>query len=97
MFCVDIANESEIAVDLTIVNKHSTRNLAISTVSWSCLGGVELGRGLLELKFKYDQFTWFVPFLFGSVFLALGIFYVVMLVRRIGPGGTSTGASSAPL
>jgi len=83
-------------MDLTIVNKHSTRSLAISTVFWSWLGGVELGRGILELKLKYDQFTWFVPFLFGSVFLAIGIFYVVMLVRRIGPSGASTAVPTVP-
>ena len=71
-------------MDLSIVNRHCPRNLAISAVLWSCLGGFELGRGLqLFLSAKWD-YRWIAQFLSGPVFLAFGIFWAVMLVRRVG-------------
>ena len=68
-------------VDLSVVKKHSPRNLTISSVAWSCIGGVELGRGVQQLMGSHSQFGWTVSFLFGTVFLAYGIFWAVMLLR----------------
>jgi len=78
-------------MDLTVVNRHSARMLAFAAVSWSCLGGFELGRGVQEVIKNYGRFDWVKSFMFGSAFLAFGIFWVVRLVRRAGASGTSPG------
>jgi hypothetical protein len=59
--------------------------LAISAVVFSCLGGIEIGRGIDGVIVARLQFSWIVPFLMGSAFLGYGIFQAVMLVRRISP------------
>ena len=69
-------------IDLGIVKKHSSRNLALLAISFSCAGGVELGRGIQELIASRWLYQWTTSFLIGSVFLACGIFWSVMLVRR---------------
>jgi hypothetical protein len=74
-------------VDLSIVNTHSHRRLAFSAVFWSCLGGVELGRAVQQLMvsrwISRWQYDWPISFLMGSAFLAYGIFWAVMLLRRV--------------
>ena len=72
----------ETSSTLSVVNKHSSRTLGISAVFFSCLGGIELGRGIEEFIFNKGGFTWVTSFLFGPAFLAYGIFWIVMLVRR---------------
>jgi len=71
-------------MDLSIVNRHSYRRLVIAAVVWSCLGGIEIGRGIQEVLSRALNYPWIVPFLMGSAFLAYGIFWAVMLVRRVG-------------
>lgn len=70
-------------MDLSAVSKHSASSLAISTVFWSCLGGVDIGQGIQRTIHSYNSYNWVLDFLFGSVFLALGIFWAVILVRRV--------------
>ena len=70
-------------MDLSVVNRHSPRNLAISAVFWSCFGGFELGWGIQEFLSARWQYKWIHQFLFGPVCLAFGIFWAVMLVRRV--------------
>jgi TM2 domain-containing membrane protein YozV len=76
------AQEFTAMVDLSVVKKHSPRNLAFSSVFWSGMGGFCLGRGVQELL--QSQYDWTVSLLFGIAFLAYGIFWAVMLVRRVG-------------
>jgi len=70
-------------VDFGIVNKHSSRILAASTVFWSCLGGVEIGFGIQEALTDHHSFRWVNSFLFGATCLAFGAFWAVMLLRRV--------------
>lgn len=81
-------------MDLSIMNRHSPRNLAIGAVLWSCFGGFELGQGLQLLLSAKGDYHWIAQFLFGPVFLALGIFWAVMLVRRV--TGTSNAVNHRP-
>ena len=73
-------------MDLSIVNKHSSRNLGIGAVLWSLIGGIELGRGIQQILIGASKGSWLVSFIFGSAFLAYGVFWVVMLVRRANLG-----------
>ena len=73
-------------MDLGSVNRRSPRDLAIGAVLFSCMGGMELGRGIQGLVFTKVLYAWTVEFLFGTAFLAYGIFWAVMLVRRVGSG-----------
>ena len=82
-------------MDLKIINRHSPRSLAISAIFWSCFGGMELGWGIKEVATKYGQFVWVSSFILGTVFLALGIFWALMLARRAGPLEASSNAPSA--
>ena len=68
---------------LSIVSKHSLRNLAISTVFWSCVGGAEIGIGIQQTLTDYHSFRWVNWLVFGVVFLAFGIFWAVRLLRRV--------------
>jgi hypothetical protein len=70
-------------MDLSIVSKHSSRNLATSTICWSCLGGVDIGIGILQTLTDYHSFRWVTWLLFGVASLAFGIFWAVMLLRRV--------------
>jgi hypothetical protein len=69
-------------MDLTVINRHSPGRLGFSTVVFSCLGGVELGRGIQQLIRVESAGIWIVSFLCGSAFLGYGIFWAVMLARR---------------
>lgn len=69
-------------MDLLAVKKHSAHGLAFSTVFWSCLGGIELGRGIDQILNKNFQYRWITPLMFGTAFLALGVFWAAMLLRR---------------
>jgi hypothetical protein len=69
-------------MDLGIVSKQPTRNLAIVTVSWSCLGGVEIGNGIQQTLTNYHSIRWMNSFLFGAACVAFGIFSAVTLLRR---------------
>ena len=71
-------------MDLSVVNRHSTRNMVISAVFFSCFGGIEIGRGIEQVQSRAVNYSWIVLFLWGAAFLAYGIFWAVMLVRRIG-------------
>lgn len=71
-------------MDLGSVNKRSPRDLAIGAVVFSCMGGFELGRGIQGLVFTKLLYVWTAEFLFGTAFLAYGIFWAVMLLRRVG-------------
>jgi hypothetical protein len=71
-------------MDLSVMDKHSSRRLAFSAVFWSCLGGIEIGQGIQQILARALNYPWIVPFLMGFAFLAYGIFWAVMLVRRIG-------------
>ena len=73
-------------MDIGTVNRRSSRDLAIGSVLFSCMGGVELGRGIQGLVFTKLLYPWTVEFLFGTAFLAYGIFWAVMLVRRASSG-----------
>lgn len=70
-------------MDLTIVKKHSSRNLVFSAMLWSCLGGLEIGRGIQQLLSQKWLYNWIVSFLIGAAFLGFGIFWAVLLLRRI--------------
>jgi len=70
-------------MDLSIVSKHSSRDLAISTVFWSCLGGAEIGIGIQQTLANFHSFRWVNFLLFGAACLAFGIFWAVMLLRRV--------------
>jgi hypothetical protein len=71
-------------MDLSVIGKHSSRRLVFNAVFWSCLGGIEVGRGIQQILSHALNYPWIVPFLMGSTFLAYGIFWAMMLVRRTG-------------
>jgi len=77
-------------MDLSIINKHSSRSLAFSVVFWSCLGGLWLGMGIDELIDARLQYHWIWSLMFGAAVLAMGIFYAVMLLRRTTPSSSPT-------
>lgn len=81
-------------MDLSIVSKQSSRNLAISTVFWSCLGGVEIGNGIQQALTNYHSFRWINSFLFGATGVALGILWAVILLRRVNPEAQVSGLKS---
>ena len=60
-------------MDLSDISKHSSRNLAISTISWSGIGGVEIGVGIQQVLTDYHLFRWVSWILFGVAFLAFAI------------------------
>jgi hypothetical protein len=70
-------------MDISIVSRQSSRNFAISTVLWSCLGGVQTGNGIQQIFTNYHSFRWINSFLFGVVGVGLGILWAVMLLRRV--------------
>jgi len=72
-------------MDLSSVNKHTPRNLAISAVFFSCFGGMKIGWGIQQLAAARFQYAWIESFLVGSAFLCFGIFWAVLLVRRATP------------
>lgn len=77
-------------MDLSRLNKSSPRTLAISAVSFSCFGGIELGWGIQDLIHAKWQYRWTGELLMGAAFLAYGIFWAVMLVRRVSSGTEET-------
>jgi hypothetical protein len=72
-------------MNLERVNKNSPRSLAFSAVSFSCLGGIEIGIGIQELIFRRARFDWITSFLFGVAFVCYGIFWGAILARRAAP------------
>ncbi len=62
-------------MDLSSLNKHSPRNLAISAVFFSCFGGIELGWAIQDLLRAKWQYKWTEELLVGAAFLAYGIFW----------------------
>ena len=81
-------------MDLSIVNKHTPRNLALSAVSFSCFGGIKIGWGIQQLIAAKFQYSWIESFLTGSAFLGFGIFWVVLLVRRATPNKSAEAKQS---
>jgi uncharacterized membrane protein SpoIIM required for sporulation len=81
-------------VDLSTVNKHSPWSLAISAIFFSCFGGMKLGWGIQQFAAARFQYSWIESFLTGSAFLGVGIFWVVLLVRRATPD-TGRGGEAA--
>jgi succinate-acetate transporter protein len=75
-------------MDLSSVNKHSSRNMAILTVCCSGFGGEQIERGIQQLIHARLQYDWTSSFLLGSAFLCYGTFWAVMLVRRTGAAHT---------
>jgi len=78
-------------MDLTAVSKWSASGLAILTVFWCCVGGIHIGQGIQRMIHSYSSYNWVVDFLSGSALLGMGIFWAVMLVRRV-----KTTTSEAP-
>ena len=72
-------------MDLSSVNKHNPRRLAISAVFFSCFGGMKIGWGIQQLATARFQYSWIESLLTGSAFLCFGIFWAVLLVRRATP------------
>ena len=72
-------------MDLSIANKKSSRNLAISSVFFSTVGGMQIGWGIQQVIHARPQYSWINSFLFGLCFLGVGILWSVMLVRRTAP------------
>ena len=73
-------------MDLGNINERPPRDLAIASVLFSFMGGIELGRGIQGLVSTRVLYPWTVEFLFGTAFLAYGIFWAVILVRRASSG-----------
>jgi succinate-acetate transporter protein len=73
-------------MDLNRFDKHSPRSLAIGAVLFSCFGGIEVGWGIRDLVHSKWQYNWTGEMLVGAAFLAYGVFWVVLLVRRAGSG-----------
>jgi hypothetical protein len=71
-------------MDLSSVNKHSPARLLSMAVFWSCIGGVWLGEGIQQFLRERFSYSWASYVLLGSVSVAFGIFWAVMLMRRIG-------------
>lgn len=69
-------------MDLSTVSKHSSQGVAFSAAFFSCMGGIEIGRGLNQLQAARFQYDWIGSFLVGAAFLGFGIFWAVILVRR---------------
>jgi len=61
----------------------------ISAVFWSCLGGIELGRGITKVLLDRLQYDWITPLLMGWAFLGFGILWAVTLLRRLRLQGDS--------
>ncbi len=72
-------------MDLSIINKRSSRSLAISAVFFSFAGGFWIELGIDELVHAKLQYHWIAWFVFGPAFLAYGIFWAVQLARRASP------------
>jgi hypothetical protein len=75
-------------MDLSSVNKRSTRSLVFTAIfCWFC-GGYYLADGIHRLVRDRLAYKWPGSFLFCLAWLGVGIFYTVMLLRRI-PSGSS--------
>ncbi len=71
------------SIDLSAVERHSPGRLLFSAVFFACMGGIELGKGIQQLLRERVVQNWIVSFIFGFAFLAFGLFWAVMLMRRI--------------
>ncbi|MGA8408570.1 MAG: hypothetical protein WB680_15450 [Candidatus Acidiferrales bacterium] len=72
------------------LNKHSPRFLVASAVFCSTFGGVEIGWGIQELITTRVKYDWIGSILFGVAFVCYGIFWAVMLVRRVNSATVQT-------
>jgi hypothetical protein len=70
-------------MDISSVHKRSTRDLVFSTVFSWFFGGLWLAQGIDRLVQDRLAYKWVSSLLMGLAFLAVGIFYTVMLLRRI--------------
>jgi hypothetical protein len=71
------------AIDLSSVERHSSGKLLFSAVSFACMGGIGLGEGIQQSLKERSTQNWIVSFIFGLAFLAFGIFWAVILMRRL--------------
>jgi len=70
-------------MDISAVQKRSTRSLVFSTVFFWFFSGCWMIDGLDRLEHDRLAYRWVSSFLFCSVYLGLSIFTTVMLLRRI--------------
>ena len=69
-------------VNLESVNRFSARRLAYSAVFFSAFGGFMMGRAVFGYLSARQLFHWIDEALVGLAFLAYGVFWAVLLVRR---------------
>jgi len=69
-------------MDLPIINKRSSRSLALYAVFSSFFGGMQIERGSYQLLTKRFQLEPLFALMIGAAFLVLGLFWAAQLVNR---------------
>ena len=70
-------------IDRSGIRKHWRRALAFNAVSFSGFGEYSLGSGVKQLIHTRGTVEWINSLLMGSAFLLYGIYWAVMLLRRV--------------
>jgi hypothetical protein len=70
-------------MDLSSVNKRSTRSLVFTAIFFWFFGGYYLADGIHRLVQTRLAYRWPGSFLLCLAYLGVGILYTVMLLRRI--------------
>ena len=78
---------------LSLINTRTLKGIVISTVCLSFMGGALIGTGIEQLVFKRSAYNWIGNVLGGFAFFLWGIFWAVMLLRRVRAELTSNPAS----
>jgi hypothetical protein len=68
---------------VSIRNTRTIKELVIPTVSFSFFGGTWIGMGIEHMIFRRAENNWTSDFLMGFAFLGFGIFWALMLLRRV--------------
>jgi hypothetical protein len=83
-------------MDLSSVHKRSTRSLVFTLIFCWFFGGYYVADGTQRLLQDRLAYRWPSSFLLCSAYVGIGIFFTVMLLRRI-PSDAPGGQSSAPV
>jgi hypothetical protein len=70
-------------MDLSSIHRRSTRTLVFTAIFFWFFGGFYLADGIQRLVQDKLAYKWPGSFLICSAYLGVGIFYTVMLLRRI--------------
>jgi hypothetical protein len=91
-----IARES--VMDLSSINKRSTRSLVFTEIWFWLFAGYFVADGLDRLVHDRFAYRWVSSFLFCTVYVGMGVLNTVILLRRIpSDSGDSTLPSSGSI